>query len=587
MHAYHKLSGDSGDSASSDGSIEQPPFFSEVLQKHGYTFKEELGRGATGNVFLVDKGEGNHFVVKQMNSRDRKELDTVKKEIKILKKMIHGYIVSYVDSFEDTQFGLYYIVMEYCAGGDLKKKMETQKEKGFFEEQQVDWFVQICLALQYIHKINVLHRDIRPENVFLTEDGYINLGDFGCSKILERADAYAESAVGAMNYISPEAYQRKQYNSKSDICSLGWILHDLCMLDVWSNRIKRLCAHANSMDGTLPHISERYSLELHELIRQMLSCDPKDRPSADEILEKPFLEDAVKRNKRIPKALDQRLTESTSAFDEAYNKHYKEFEILVSEWGKTADLLETAHYNATAASLSGAVFGAAGGITALVGAILAPFTFGTSLIVSFVGAGVSAAGGVTGAGANIADSIEQKKYHEILKRLEPSIENGSELIRCSLELRRLTEKMFKFRDFASTSTSDNVRLSWEIGKGTTAFVTGLSSLAVLGNFIRIAVQSAKIGRAAAAVSGVLGGLLVIVDAVFIAKDAKEIHQMRKQWKTDDPEKVSSSVLKAIAEIRKEHKNLLNVLEEIKETRVILEEKRERERNMYRSDRDQI
>ncbi|XP_026054496.1 serine/threonine-protein kinase Nek2-like [Carassius auratus] len=104
--------------------------------------------------------------------------------------------------------------------------------------------------------------------------------------MLERADAYAETAVGAMNYISPEAFQSKQYNSRSDICSLGWVLHDLCMLDVWSNRIKRLCAHANCMDGTLPHISERYSWELQELIRQMLSCDPKDRPSADEILEK-------------------------------------------------------------------------------------------------------------------------------------------------------------------------------------------------------------------------------------------------------------------------------------------------------------
>uniref|UniRef100_A0A9J8B7Z5 non-specific serine/threonine protein kinase n=1 Tax=Cyprinus carpio carpio TaxID=630221 RepID=A0A9J8B7Z5_CYPCA len=180
MHDYHKLSGDSG---YSDGSIDQPPSFNEVLQKHGYTIKEELGRG----VFLVDKGEANHFVVKQMNSRARNELDTVKKEIKILKEMIHGYIVSYVDSFEDKQSGLSYIVMEYCAGGDLPKKMETQKEKGFFEEQQIlDWFVQICLALQYIHKNNVLHRDIRSENVFLTEDGYINLGDFGCSKMLER-----------------------------------------------------------------------------------------------------------------------------------------------------------------------------------------------------------------------------------------------------------------------------------------------------------------------------------------------------------------------------------------------------------------
>lgn len=302
------------------------------------------------------------------------------------------------------------------------------------------------------------------------------------------------------------------------------------------------------MEGTLPHISDKYSWELHELIRRMLSRDPKDRPSADEILEKPFLEDAVERNKSIPEALEQRFTEAITAFDEAYEKYYEEFENLVSEWGETADLLEKAHYNATAASLSGSVIGAAGGIAVLAGVILAPFTFGTSLIVSAVGAGVGAAGGVISAAANIADTLEQKKHHEKLKQLEPSIKNGRKLIRCSLELRRLIETNFKFRDFASTSTSDNVRL-------------------------------AKMGRAAAAVSGALGGLLAIVEAIFIAKDAKEIHQMRNHWKTDDPEKVSSSVLKAISEIRKEHKNLLNVLEEIQKTRLFLEEKREREREI--------
>ncbi|RXN32934.1 serine threonine- kinase Nek4-like protein [Labeo rohita] len=329
MHDYNRLSEDGDDSDSSNRSIGQPPSFNEVLEKHGYTIKEEVGRGATGIVFLVTKGEKDQFVVKQMNSRDRKELATVKKEIEILMKLIHGYIVSYVDSFEDKQSGLFYIVMEYCTGGDLFKKMQTQKERGFFEEQQIlDWFVQICLALQYIHENNVLHRDIRPQNVFLTEDGYINLGDFGSSIILERTKAYAASVVGAENYISPEVLQKK-YNSKSDIWSLGWLLHDLCMLDVWSDSKRRWGAHASSFEGTPPHISERYSEELQELIGQMLSCDPKDRPSADEILAKPFLEDAVKRNKRIPEALEQKLIKSIRAFDEAYNKHYKEFEILV------------------------------------------------------------------------------------------------------------------------------------------------------------------------------------------------------------------------------------------------------------------
>ncbi|KAK7171236.1 hypothetical protein R3I94_001236 [Phoxinus phoxinus] len=139
----------------------------------------------SGKVFLTKK-EGVSYVVKEINCRDKKSLQTVRKEVNILKSLKHGFIVSYVDSFEDKEAGFCYIVMEYCAQGDLYKRMKTQNNVCFEEQQILDWLVQISLALQYIHKKNVLHRDIKPQNVFLTEDGYINLGDFGCSTILER-----------------------------------------------------------------------------------------------------------------------------------------------------------------------------------------------------------------------------------------------------------------------------------------------------------------------------------------------------------------------------------------------------------------
>ncbi|KTF86646.1 hypothetical protein cypCar_00041880 [Cyprinus carpio] len=127
---------------------------SQVLQKHGYTIKEELGRG----VFLVDKGEANHFVVKQMNSRARNELDTVKKEIKILKEMIHGYIVSYVDSFE-----VYHPFDRFLTG-------LFRFDSG---------------PAVYSNKNNVLHRDIQITRMFSELKMYINLGDFGiASKML-------------------------------------------------------------------------------------------------------------------------------------------------------------------------------------------------------------------------------------------------------------------------------------------------------------------------------------------------------------------------------------------------------------------
>ncbi|XP_052459285.1 serine/threonine-protein kinase Nek1-like isoform X2 [Carassius gibelio] len=188
----------------------------EVLKEQGYTIEKELSRGASGIVFLVKDTEGDPYVIKQMNSRDEEELDAVRKEVEILKELSFGYIVTYVNSFEDDA-GRIYIVMEYCEGGDLSKVMETHQGESFFEEQQIlDWLVQICLALRYLHEKNILHRDIKPQNIFLTEDGYINLGDFGCSKVLERADEYANSVVGAKLYFSPEVCQRR-YNSKSEV----------------------------------------------------------------------------------------------------------------------------------------------------------------------------------------------------------------------------------------------------------------------------------------------------------------------------------------------------------------------------------
>jgi len=92
----------------------------------------------------------------------------------------------------------------------------------------------------------------------------------------------------------------------------------------------------------------------------MLSRDPHERPSADEILAKPFLKSAVERNRRIPDALKCRLLTSI----DPYSEYYKDFETVVSEWETATDSLEEIHHNCTIGSLSGAVIGAAGGITA-------------------------------------------------------------------------------------------------------------------------------------------------------------------------------------------------------------------------------
>uniref|UniRef100_A0A8C2KF99 Si:dkey-192d15.2 n=1 Tax=Cyprinus carpio TaxID=7962 RepID=A0A8C2KF99_CYPCA len=395
----------------------------------------------------------------------------------------------------DNEAGRIYIVMEYCEGGDLSKVMEKHQEERFFEEQQIlDWLVQICLALQYLHEKKILHRDIKPQVC--------------TDKIL----------IFIFIFLFPP---------QADV-------------------MQRHIIHAVSMTGNPPHISERYSVELRELIRQMLSRDPKDRPSAEEILS---------------------FIKSVNSFDKAYNQHYKDLEALVSEWGRITDSMESAHYSATAGSLSGSVIGAAGGITALVGLILAPFTLGASLIVTGVGVGVGVAGGVTGAASTITNTVQQKSFRESLEKIQQKYKTVSEPILTPLNtLRKVLRKITKFSFFFGTTTFDNVQISCNLDKRNMLCATQLMNLGLLANVSRIATQTARVGRVVAeAVSGVLSGLLVILDVAFIVMDSVDIHQMR-QGKVDDPEKVRSSVLKSIAEMRRTHNELSNVQKEIQKTR---------------------
>ena len=92
------------------------------------------------------------------------------------------------------------------------------------------WFVQICIALEYVHKRKVLHRDLKTQNVFLTANNTVKLGDFGISKVLENTGDHAVTVQGTPYYMSPEVCESKPYTYASDVWALGCILYELCTL---------------------------------------------------------------------------------------------------------------------------------------------------------------------------------------------------------------------------------------------------------------------------------------------------------------------------------------------------------------------
>lgn len=267
-----------------------------------YVRLQKIGEGSFGKAVLVKSTEdGRHYVIKEINiSRmSSKERQESRREVAVLANMKHPNIVQYKESFEEN--GSLYIVMDYCEGGDLFKRINAQKGALFQEDQILDWFVQICLALKHVHDRKILHRDIKSQNIFLTKDGTVQLGDFGIARVLNSTVELARTCIGTPYYLSPEICENKPYNNKSDIWALGCVLYELCTLKhaFEAGNMKNLVLKIIS--GSFPPVSLHYSYDLRSLLSQLFKRNPRDRPSVNSILEKGFIA------KRIEKFLSPQL----------------------------------------------------------------------------------------------------------------------------------------------------------------------------------------------------------------------------------------------------------------------------------------
>ena len=124
--------------------------------------------------------------------------------------------------------------MEHAGKGDLKsviRKHIQNEYKPLTEDQIWKWFAEIAAAVKYLHSRKIIHRDIKVENIFLSQELSVKLGDFGISKVLEHSMDLANSGVGTPYYLSPEICQGLKYNFKTDIWMMGCLLYELCTLN--------------------------------------------------------------------------------------------------------------------------------------------------------------------------------------------------------------------------------------------------------------------------------------------------------------------------------------------------------------------
>ncbi|XP_054991298.1 serine/threonine-protein kinase Nek4 [Sorex araneus] len=256
-----------------------------------YCYLRPVGRGSYGEVTLVrHRRDGRQYVIKKLNLRNAssRERRAAEQEAQLLSQLKHPNIVTYKESWEGGD-GLLYIVMGFCEGGDLYRKLKEQKGRPLPESQVVEWFVQIAMALQYLHEKHILHRDLKTQNVFLTRTNIIKVGDLGIARVLENHCDMASTLIGTPYYMSPELFSNKPYNYKSDVWALGCCVYEMATLKHAFNAKDMNSLVYRIIEGKLPPMPKDYSPELAGLIRSMLSKRPEERPSVRSILRQPYI----------------------------------------------------------------------------------------------------------------------------------------------------------------------------------------------------------------------------------------------------------------------------------------------------------
>lgn len=200
-----------------------------TILKSRYKIIKKIGGGGFGQVYLAeDTLKESLWAVKEMDVEDLSDKDRTEIreqfwfEAKILVKLSHPQLPKIEDFFEDNE--KYYIVMEYIKGKDLFDIIKLSSEP-FPVEEVTGWVIKVCNVLSYLHKQKphaIIFRDLKPENVMLSDNGEIKLIDFGISKLFDvnrHTRSYAKAA--SPYFSSPEQYGGKTTDTRSDIFSLG------------------------------------------------------------------------------------------------------------------------------------------------------------------------------------------------------------------------------------------------------------------------------------------------------------------------------------------------------------------------------
>ncbi|MFN8607016.1 MAG: serine/threonine-protein kinase [Vulcanimicrobiota bacterium] len=243
-----------------------------------YAIHETLGRGGMGEVLrATHRASGKSVAIKALHfdlAPDPAMVERFLREGEALRRLSHPNIVKCRESFESD--GRFYLVLDYVGGGSLRARIK----QGPIEPQQaLNWMLDIADALTRAHRLQIVHRDVKPDNILLSEEGYARLTDFGVAHLgnLWRPITQAGTTVGTVEYLSPEALQGLPASPDQDLWSFGVTLQEVLTGTppfYGSGPGATILAILSQPPQPLP---DHFPAGWHELLARLLSRQPDQR----------------------------------------------------------------------------------------------------------------------------------------------------------------------------------------------------------------------------------------------------------------------------------------------------------------------
>ncbi|KAJ4268510.1 Protein kinase [Fusarium torreyae] len=269
-----------------------------------YSKQKKIGQGASGSVYVAKiketaqgiardilraQGPRAQVAIKQMDLAHQPRKELIVNEIMVMKDSRHRNIVNFLDAFLRNNNAELWVVMEFMEGGALTDVIDNNPS---ISEEQISTIChETCRGLQHLHSQNIIHRDIKSDNVLLDARGNVKITDFGfCAKLTETKSKRA-TMVGTPYWMAPEVVKQKEYGPKVDIWSLGIMAIEMIESEPpYLNEEPLKALYLIATNGT-PRLKkpEKLSKELKAFLSVCLCVDVKSRASADELLAHDFL----------------------------------------------------------------------------------------------------------------------------------------------------------------------------------------------------------------------------------------------------------------------------------------------------------